>query len=108
MEKARSAGGANRPESRLRERRPAIAPATTSALTTLIAPPLVRPARAGNWPFSRRRPSAIAPFAHALGTGRDGPAARFMAASGGRIVKTVAQLLRAKGHEVLSVSPELS
>src|SRR5947199_9487069 len=31
-----------------------------------------------------------------------------MAASGGRIVKTVAQLLRAKGHEVLSVSPELS
>src|SRR5437667_953755 len=59
-------------------------------------------------PFSRRRRSAIAPTAHALGTGRDGPAARLMAVSGGRIMKTVAQLLRTKGHGVLSVSPELS
>src|SRR5437899_10606191 len=31
-----------------------------------------------------------------------------MPASGGQIVKTVAQLLRTKGHGVLSVSPELS
>src|SRR5207245_10412560 len=65
-------------------------------------------AGSGVRPFSRRLPSAIAPSAHALGTGRDGPAARFMAASGGQIVKTVAQLLRTKGHGVLSVSPELS
>src|SRR5213594_430098 len=37
MEKARSAGGAKRPESRLRYRRPAIAPATARAVATLGA-----------------------------------------------------------------------
>src|SRR5882724_1149605 len=72
----------------------------------LPSPP--RSAAASVRPFSRRRPSAIAPSAHASARDVTGPRRGSWPCQEASIMKTVAQLLRTKGHEVLSVSPELS
>src|SRR2546428_3162162 len=72
--------------------------------------PLTGLAGSGVRPFSWRRPSAIAQRRPPMPSARavTGPRRGSWPCQEASIMKTVAQLLRTKGHEVLSVSPELS